>query len=306
MNIQDFAKNFGKNRDLGNKKQSSQSAQKQPQKKVEPQVNAKKEVERKLARSYEKAILVKVEAKCWVFYLDASMDHYRGNVGEYDVEGACDLESGVYLCTTEIHHEYRETGRADVFVVKDISAPEVKTFTSVWGQTFGWFDLPELKKEVGVGRSAREYADKNRDAVDAYVLWQQWNLGDYNNRENAWEDYYNSEACQTILLEHLTQGELEYQIDMIKIKMSPTVTVFQNSNVDVEITFDKTHPASRYMPRRKQKTVLETQSKMPESIVPTHSRYSQRGTHSEMSFFDGRWVRESEAGWCDPDWTSGD
>lgn len=305
MNINDFAKNFGKNRDLGNKKQSAPQAQ--PQKKVEPQVNTKKEVERKLAHSYEKAILVKVEEKSWVFYSDPSMDHYRGNVGEYDVEGACDLESGVYLCTTEIHHEYRETGRTDVFVVKDITAPEVKTFTAVWGQTFCWFDLPELKKEVGVGRSAREYAEKNREAIDAYILWQQWNLGEYDNRENVWEDYYNSEACQALLLEHLTQGELEYQIDMIKIKMSPSVTVFQNSKVDVEITFDKTHPASRYMPRRKQKTVLETQTKMPESIVPTHSRYSQRGTHSEgMSFFDGRWVRDSEAGWCDPDWTSGD
>jgi hypothetical protein len=304
MNIQDFAKNFGKNRNL-DKKQNTQQAQ--PQNKVETQFNTKKEVERKLVNAYEKAILVKVEERCWVFYLHASVGYYRGNVSSYDVEGACDLESGVYLCTTEIHHEYRETGRADVFVVKDISAPEVKVFTSVWGQTFGWFDLPELKKELGVGRSAREYADKNREAIDAYLLWQQWNLGEYDNRENAWEDYYNSEAFQTILLGLLTQDILEHQMDMIKFKMFPSVTVFQNSNVDVEITFDKTHPAVRYMPRRKQKTVLETQTKMPESIVPTHSRYSHRGTHSDgMSFFDGRWVRDAEAGWCDPDWTSGD
>lgn len=302
MNIQDFAKNFEKNRDL--KKDSKKPTKPQPHTPDKPTTPDK--IERKLADTFNKAILVKTDEHCWVFYFDPQLSSYRGHIGTYDVEGACAFESGVYLCKAYLHHEDRETGRADVFVLNDITTPEIKTHTTPWGQTFGWFDLPEIAKEIDGGRSARAYADKNRYAIVAYTLWQQWNLGEYDNRENLWEDYYNSQECQAKLLGLLVQDVFEHQIDMIKIKMIHTLTVFKNSNVDVEITFDKTHPATRYMPRRKQKTVLETQSKMPESIVPTHSRYSQRGTHSEMSFFDGRWVRDSEAGWCDPDWTSGD
>lgn len=304
MNIQDFAKNFAKNRDL--KKDSKKPTKPQPQPHTPDKPTTPDKIERKLADTFNKAILVKTDEHCWVFYFDPQLSSYRGHIGTYDVEGACAFESGVYLCKADLHHEDRETGRADVFVLNGITTPEIKTHTTPWGQTFAWFDLPEIAKEIDGGRSARVYADKNRSAIVAYTLWQQWNLGEYDNRENAWEEYYNSQECQKELLELLVAGVLEHQIDMIKFKMFPTITVFRNSNVDVEITFDKTHPAARYMPRRKLKNGLETQSKMPESIVPTHSRYSQRGTHSEMSFFDGRWVRDSEAGWCDPDWTSGD
>lgn len=301
MNIQDFAKNFGKNRDF-NKKQSA--PQDQPQKKTAQQQVAQPAPDVVVQPSYTPE-LKEVSDDCILVVVDGNPALFingQGNLYEHSVEGFG--EDGVFLCRAEA---WRCTPSLITYKVKDLHTPQIQTHTTPWGQHFGWYSLPKLTLDVGVGKSNVLYRQRYSPAIEAYERWKEWGMAAYQNRDETWNSWFASEDGKAYLLDLLVSGVEVQEFDCLHLTIKHFVSHFRNVIAEVEIRFRNAHVVAPFLPRRKAKTPIDTQSKMPESIVPTHSRYSQRGTHSEgMSFFDGRWVRDSEAGWCDPDWTSGD
>lgn len=298
MNIQDFAKNFGKNRDL-NKKQSSpvQPAQKKQsapqQAQPTPEVVVQPSYTPELKEVSDDCILVVVEGQPSLFI------NGQGNLYEHAVEGFG--EDGVFLCRVEA---WRTSPSLTTYKVKDLHTPQIETHTTPWGQHFGWYNLPKLTLDVGVGKSNALYRQRYSPAINAYERWKEWGMAAYQNRDESWNSWFASEVGKAYLLDLLVSGVEVQEFDCLHLTIKSFVSHFRNVIAEVEIRFRNAHKVAPFLPHRKSKTPIETASNVESFSVPQRRRaYHKEETNT---FFDGRWVRESEAGWCDPDWTSGD
>lgn len=293
MNIQDFAKNFGKNRDL-NKKQST--PQPQPQKKKEPQPAPE------ITEITYTPELKEISDDCILVVMDGKPSLFingQGNLYEHFVEGFG--EDGVFLCRVEA---WRTSPSLITYKVKDLHVPQIQTHTTPWGQHFGWYNLPKLTLDVGVGQRNALYRQRYSPAIEAYERWKEWGMAAYQNRDETWNSWFASEEGKAYLLNLLVSGVEVQELDCLHLTIKSFVSHFRNVIAEVEIRFRNAHVVAPFLPRRKSKTPIETVSNVESFSAPQRRRaYHKEETNT---FFDGRWVRHEDAGWCDPDWTSGD
>ncbi len=226
---------------------------------------------------------------------------------QYAVPLDGDVLSGVYFGTVDT-----ASNTCAVRLVSVHNVPRIEMDTP-WGaysvpDTLRW--LPD--QTIGVNRDKEAYRKKFGWARKVYEAWVQTNtIMPDSTAHRDWlrgEDGQSGSEAMIELLSSFCQNEAQ------PIEIGPFLFVpsFREFHKEVCLTIKVEH--SPNSPFKKvirlgydaKNVWSEYRTWYKVNHYQPRSGASWPSNNDGMSFFDGRWVPDSEAGWCDPDWTSGD